>query len=210
MSATSWCLVGSGGHARAVADVLTRLGERIGCISDREGQWRVPVDRVVREEHQALEWAAETGSPVVVGIGDNPARLALVEAAVDRGLAVPALVAATATVSRDAELGPGVMVMEHAHVGPWARVGAAVLVNTAAVVEHDGTVGAGTHLAPGSVLLGHASVGAGCLVGARATVLVGRSVGDSAVVGAGAVVTTGLAGHSTYVGVPAHPLPGRA
>ena len=78
-----------------------------------------------------------------------------------RGIAVPPLVATSATVSPEAELGPGVVVMEHAHVGPWARLGAAVLVNTSAVVEHDGTVGAGTHLAPGSVMLGHASVGAG-------------------------------------------------
>lgn len=207
MTGTGWCVVGSGGHARAVADVLARRGDTILCISDREGQWRLPVPRVVGEERDALAWALDAGAPVVVGIGNSRARLALVEDALARGVAVPPLVATSATVSPEAELGPGVVVMEHAHVGPWSRLGAAVLVNTSAVVEHDGTVGAGTHLAPGSVLLGHASVGAACLVGARATVLVGRSVGDAATVGAGAVVTTGLPGGATYVGVPARQVP---
>ena len=207
MTGTGWCLLGSGGHARAVADVLARRGDTVLCVSDREGQWRLPVSRVVGEERDALAWALDAGAPVVVGIGDNRARLALVEEARTRGIDVPPLVATSATVSPEAELGPGVVVMEHAHVGPWSRLGAAVLVNTSAVVEHDATVGAGTHLGPGSVLLGHASVGAACLVGARATVLVGRSVGDAATVGAGAVVTTGLPGRATYVGVPARQVP---
>jgi UDP-perosamine 4-acetyltransferase len=93
--------------------------------------------------------------------------------------------------------------MEHAHVGPGAELGPAVLVNTAAVVEHDCRVGAGSHLAPGSVLLGHASVGRTVLVGARATVLVGVTLGDAARLGAGAVAVQDLPGSDTYVGVPA-------
>ena len=77
MTGTGWCLVGSGGHARAVADVLARRGDTILCISDREGQWRLPVSQVVGEEADALAWALDAGAPVVVGIGDNRARLAL-------------------------------------------------------------------------------------------------------------------------------------
>src|SRR5262245_65493493 len=96
MNGAAWCLVGSGGHARAITDVLTRLGATVACVSDREGQWRLPVDRVVKEEHEALDWAAESGAPVVVGIGDNADRLALVQSAVDRGLSGPADVAVTA------------------------------------------------------------------------------------------------------------------
>jgi sugar O-acyltransferase (sialic acid O-acetyltransferase NeuD family) len=211
----SWCVVGAGGHARAVVDVLSRLnggrsgggrsGGVVGCIADTERLWRGEAGVRVASESEALAWAAVHEAPVVVAIGDNAARLRWVRQAVDRGLSLPPVVAATATVSTQATLAPGVVVMEHAHVGPYAELGDGALVNTTAVVEHDCRVGPGTHLAPGSVLLGHASVGAGCLIGARATVLVGRTVGDGVVVGAGAVVLHDLPGGTTYVGVPARP-----
>jgi sugar O-acyltransferase (sialic acid O-acetyltransferase NeuD family) len=200
-----WCLVGSGGHARAVADVLRTLPGVVGCVADAEGQWRDETVLRVGTEAEALSWAGRAGAWVVVAIGDNQARRRIVDRAVALGLGLPPVIAASATVSSLAVLGPGVVVMEHAHVGPGAEIGSGVLVNTAAVVEHDCRVGPGTHLAPGSVLLGHARVGATCLVGARSTVLVGCVVGDDAVLGAGSVATRDLPGGATYVGGPARP-----
>ena len=54
-----------------------------------------------------------------------------------RGVSVPCVVASTATVSPRSRLGAGTVVLEHAHVGPGAQLGHAVIVNTGAVVEHD-------------------------------------------------------------------------
>jgi len=115
----------------------------------------------------------------------------------------PAVVATTATVALDVELGPGTVVLEHAHVGPGSRVGRGVIVNTGAIVEHDCVVGEGSHVAPGAALLGAARVGEGSFVGSGARILPGVWLGRDVTVGAGAVVTRNFADGRTVVGVPA-------
>lgn len=120
---------------------------------------------------------------------------------------VPAVVAATATVAPGVVLGPGTVVLEHAHIGPASVVGSGVIVNTGAIVEHDCVVGDGVHVAPGAVLLGAASVGDGTFVGSGARVLPRVKLGPGVTVGAGAVVTRNYPGGRTVVGVPARPAP---
>ena len=115
----------------------------------------------------------------------------------------PAVVAATATVAPDVELGAGTVVLEHAHIGPATRLGAGVILNTGGIVEHDCVVGDGAHIAPGAALLGAASIGAACLVGSGARILPGVSVGSGVTVGAGAVVTHDVPDGVTITGVPA-------
>ncbi len=59
------------------------------------------------------------------------------------------------------------------------------------------------HVAPGVHLGGEVTVGQGALIGIGASVMPGRSVGAGTVVGAGAVVTRDLPAGVTAVGVPA-------
>jgi sugar O-acyltransferase (sialic acid O-acetyltransferase NeuD family) len=200
---TGWVVLGAGGHARSVVDVLERAGQTVVAVAGGvpAGEpWHVDV---IADDRAAFELLAAQALHAAVAVGDNPARARLVRELVSRGLSVPPVVAATATVSARSVLGAGAVVLEHAHVGPSSTLGDAVVVNTAAVVEHDCTVGAGTHLAPGAVLLGAASVGGLTLVGSGARILPGVAVGSGATVGAGAVVTTSVADGETVVGVPA-------
>jgi len=209
-SEPGWVVLGAGGHARSVVDVLERAGHRVVAVAGEvpEGEaWHVDV---VPDDRAAFEMIAAQGLHAVVAIGSNPARTRLVRELVARGASVPPVVAATATVSPHSIVGSGSVVLEHAHVGPASRLGDAVVVNTAAVVEHDCRVGVGVHVAPGAVLLGGASVGDGALVGSGARVLPRVSVGAGVTVGAGAVVTRHVADGETVVGAPAAPLGGPA
>jgi sugar O-acyltransferase (sialic acid O-acetyltransferase NeuD family) len=198
-----WVVLGAGGHARSVVDVLERAGQSVVAVSGAdtgEEPWHVDV---LGDDRAAVQLIAARGLRAVVAIGAGAVRGRLVHELLDRGLSVPPVVASTATVSPHSVLGHGTVVLEHAHVGPATRVGEAVIVNTAAVVEHDCRVGAGTHVAPGAVLLGGASVGGGTLVGSGARVLPRVSVGAGATIGAGAVVTGHVADGQTVIGVPA-------
>jgi UDP-perosamine 4-acetyltransferase len=198
-----WVVLGAGGHARSVVDVLERAGQSVVAVTGSEtgGEpWHVDV---LGDDRAAFELIAAQGLRAVVAIGAGPPRSTLVHALLERGFAVPPVVASTATVSPRSILGAGTVVLEHAHVGPATRVGEAVIVNTAAVVEHDCRVGAGAHVAPGAVLLGGASVGGGTLVGSGARILPRVSVGAGATIGAGAVVTGHVADGQTVIGVPA-------
>ena len=162
----------------------------------------VEADAITSEE-DGIRWARDRGWRVLVAIGDNRRRLSLVERLIGGGLTLtlPSFVATTATVAYDAELDAGTIALEHAHIGPGARLGTATVVNTGAVVEHE-VLGAGCHVAPHATLSVGVQVGSGVL-GAGATVLPGVSVGEWSVVGSGSVVVHPVPAHSVVTGAPA-------
>lgn len=200
---TDWVVLGAGGHARSLVDVIERRGDRTVAVSGTAAaDWSVPV---LDDDDDAISLALETGASIALGIGRGDTRLAVLGHVLAAGVPAPALVAVTATVSTSATLGPGVAVLEHAHVGPGARLGRGALVNTSAVVEHDTDVGEGVHVAPAAVLLGGVCSGDLVLVGAGAVVLPLVRLGEGAVVGAGAVVREDVDPGRTVVGAPAVP-----
>jgi sugar O-acyltransferase (sialic acid O-acetyltransferase NeuD family) len=197
-----WVVLGAGGHARSVVDVLERAGHTVIAVSGQTGGQPWHVDGLA-DDAPALALVERDGLHACVAVGANAARRRLVADLLARGLSAPPVVASTATVSPRSRLGAGTVVLEHAHVGPAADVADAVIVNTAAVVEHDCVVGTGVHVAPGAALLGAATVGEVTLVGSGARVLPGVAVGARVTIGSGAVVTTDVGDGQTVVGVPA-------
>lgn len=197
-----WMLVGAGGHARSVCDVIQRRGDRLlGLVADSsrptwlpQGCRMLPVEKSARCREPA-RW--------LVAIGDPFARQRLTEQLLTDERVLGTIVAESATVARDAQVRPGTMVMEHAHVGPGTAIGVGAIINTGAVVEHDCQVGDFVHIAPRAVLLGTSAVGSRVLVGASAVVLSGLRVERDSTIGALAVVTRSVGAGATVRGVPA-------
>lgn len=198
-------LLGGGGHAAAVADLVWRGGGTVVAVSD-PGACGVPLlpgVPTVTNDADAYALARAQHAVVIPAIGDARTRLAVLGAARDAGVIVVPVVATTATVAANAAIGDGTVVFEHAHVGPNTVLGEAVIVNTAAVIEHHARLGAAVHVAPGAVVTGAACVGPGALIGAGAVLMPGTEVGAGARVGAGAVVTRAVRRDAVVVGVPA-------
>ncbi|MDI6901934.1 MAG: NeuD/PglB/VioB family sugar acetyltransferase [Anaerosomatales bacterium] len=196
-------IIGAGGYAAEVADMLADLGHTAAAYFDEHdgaetGYRELPI---VRSLDDADADAA------VIAIGDGAVRERLFDAVAER-FALPSLVHPTAWVSPSAALGDGALVMQQATVTARASVGRCAIVNVGCYVAHDCRVGDFTHLAGGVQLGGFASVGDRVLCGTGSVVLPSVSVGDDATLGAGAVVIAGVPDGATVVGVPAAPIDG--
>lgn len=201
-------LIGAGGHARVVADLLRLQGAKIAGLYDadtgRHGTlaFGLPVlgdDAAALALPPSSVWA-------INGIGSTgpvTTRRSVYERFTAAGFEFPPLVHPSACLSTEAVLEPGVQVMAGAVVGPGARLGENSLVNTRAVVEHDCQIAAHAHVAPGATLCGRVIVGRSAHIGAGAVVIQGIAVGDGALVAAGAAVVRPVPAGGKVAGVPA-------
>lgn len=201
-------IIGAGGHATVVADILLRAMER--------GSGQRPVAAV--DDNPALEGTALLGLPVVgpvaslgniphdaviVAVGDNAARAALFRRLRASGAAIVSAVHPAAVLAPDVSLGDGVMICAGVVVNAASAIADNVILNTGSTVDHHNEIGAHAHIAPGVHLGGTVRVGEGALVGIGAAVLPGRRIGTWATIGAGAVVVQDIPDGAVAAGVPA-------
>lgn len=203
-------IIGAGGHAQVVADILLRMHEAgadltpIGFLDDNPhlfGEWRLglpilgPLAAIDAVDHDA----------VIIGIGDNRTRQAIYERLAACGEQFIVARHPSAIVARDAVIGAGTVIAARAIVNAGAHIGVNVILNSGCIVEHHNRIGAHAHIAPGATLGGAVTVGEGALVGIGATVLPQCIVGAWSTVGGGAVVTSTVDDHLVVSGVPARP-----
>jgi sugar O-acyltransferase (sialic acid O-acetyltransferase NeuD family) len=196
-------LLGGGGHAAVVADMLLLSGYTLAGFL-------APQARGLLQTGGAWPWlgADDTLSTldprqVVLanGMGNRPRRndnglghrQRAYLAACALGFAFPPLQHPSATVARGTVVAPGSQIMAGAVLQVGTEIGENSLVNTRASIDHHCRIGAHVHVGPGAVLCGQVEIGAGVHVGAGAVLLPGISVGEGAVIAAGAVVRHAVA-----------------
>ena len=200
---------GAGGHGKVVADVGRSAGyEVVGFLDDAPGRpGHVFFDLPVVSGSAFLRDRAGLGEvAVVLGIGDNAAREQVYERLRAAGVAVPAIVHASAVVAPSSRIAAGSVVMALAAVNPDAVVGEGAILNTGSVVEHDCRLGRFVHLSPNAALGGAVEVGDRTHLGLGAVALPGVRIGADVRAGAGAVVHRDVGDGQTVVGVPARPV----
>lgn len=201
-------ILGAGGHAWVVADILFRMHEAgheilpVGFLDDNPqltglSFLGLPVFGML---------CNLTGTPhdgVVIAIGNNRTRQRIFLDLVARGEHVVVAQHPRSIVAPDVRIGPGTMICASAVVNPGSTIGANAILNTGCTVDHHNTIGDHVHIAPGVHLGGDVSIGPGTLVGIGSTVIPQRSVGAWSTIGAGSLVSKNVPDRSVAVGVPA-------
>jgi sugar O-acyltransferase (sialic acid O-acetyltransferase NeuD family) len=203
-------IIGAGGHAREVAEILrhqTREGagpRLIGFVADDPENYPAEVGGVrFLGDWSWFDTADPEGLAVICAVGLPQLRRHLAARAAAKGLPFASAVSPRAYVSPEASLGDGVMIFPHAFVSAGSSLGDHSVVNVGASVSHDSRVGRFGTLGPGVHVAGRVNVGEGCYLGVGSSVIDRVSVGAWATVGGGACVTRDLPENVTAVGVPA-------
>jgi sugar O-acyltransferase (sialic acid O-acetyltransferase NeuD family) len=201
---------GGGGHGRVVIDAL-RLAGRYDPVAVLDPARSGAVDGVPVSDDDAaaaLRAAGVEAAVIAAGsVGDPALRRRLYAKALSAGFTLPAIVHPRASVAATASLSPGCFVAAGAVVGPGARLGVCVIVNSNAVVDHDCALGDFVHVAPGAALSGDVVAGDDVHVGTGACVVQGLHIGAGSIVGAGAAVVADVPEGAVAVGVPARGRP---
>jgi sugar O-acyltransferase (sialic acid O-acetyltransferase NeuD family) len=200
-------ILGASGHGKVVADAAVAAGwHEIVFYDDAwpgrgtNGRWSVAGDTA------ALVDALGDHDGVVVGVGNNRARIDLTRRLTDSGAELVSVVHPRAVVSQYAEIGDGTVAFAGAVVNIDSTVGRACIINTGATVDHDCALADGVHLSPGAHLAGGVTVGEASWIGIGACVKQLVTIDSDVTVGAGAVVVSHVSAAQTVVGVPAKPV----
>ena len=171
----SLLLIGCGGHARSLIDVI-----------EADGQWLI---------HGLIGLSRHVGTTVhgypvlgtdadlpdlykdcpfaVLAVGQLPSaqpRRRLAGLLTQFGFSSPVFVSPHAVVSRHAKIGPGSVVGHGAIINAGASVGSHCIINTRSLIEHDADLGDYCHISTGALINGGVRVGSGSFIGSGAII----------------------------------------
>lgn len=200
-------VLGGGGHARVILDVLLARGYNVvGFVDqnpdkpDMAGFSRLGGFGIIGTQFSTEETMLANGlGSVAVPV----ARMEWYTQFRETGYRFMSCIHPGSIVSPSARLAHGVQVMAGAVIQPGAIVGENTLINTRASVDHDCRIGAHVHLAPGVTLSGEVMIGSRTHIGTGASVIQGVKIGKACTVGAGSVVIRDVPDGATVMGVPA-------
>ncbi|SDM17100.1 acetyltransferase [Pedobacter antarcticus] len=191
-------IIGAGGHAKVIIDLLERSEILI------EGIW-----------DEDLEKTSLMGYPIngnfskfIESIPQKNAVLAIGNNRVRQQLSLhltgntPVISHPQAAVANSVMVGVGTVIMANATINSCTVIGNYAIINTMASVDHDCIIGDFVHISPQAGIAGNVFVGEGTHVGIGAVVIQGIKIGKWAIIGAGAVIINDLPDFAVVVGNP--------
>lgn len=195
-------IIGCGGHARSVADVL--LNNQRLCREKLEDFYFVDENARADETifgRNVYSHIVDDSNCAILAIGDNDKRKQYYEGHVS--FSYLNLISQDAYLGIETHMEDGNFIAHKAHIGPECIIGKGNIINTGASVDHECRIGNFSHIAVGATLAGKVSIGDRVFVGAGVTIIDGIKISDDIVIGAGATVVNDLMAPGVYVGTPA-------
>ncbi|HSP99308.1 MAG TPA: NeuD/PglB/VioB family sugar acetyltransferase [Candidatus Dormibacteraeota bacterium] len=202
-------VIGAGGLAKRILDILERTGEReiVGVVApDRalgEQFFGYPV--LGDDDQLAAIVARHRVDAAIVAIGDNWKRACAARTAHEAvpGLRFVSAIHPSAQVARGATIGCGTMVAAGAVLDSDASVGDFALLHIGATVSHDAVVGDFASVGLHAVACGAARIGDYTAIGVGANLIHRVAIGEHTVIGAGSTVTRDIPAYTVAYGSPA-------
>lgn len=197
-------VIGAGGHAKVIVDILQQNNEYdiVGMVDKCQmpGFWGIPV---IGTDSDLPQIFAEGIGHAFVAIGSNKIRQSVSKIVEKVGFQMINAISKHAIVSPYCKIGKGVAVMSGAVINGDTFLGDGCIVNTSASIDHDCTIESYVHVAPGTNVAGGVRIRSGSFIGVGSRIIDGIIIGCNVTVGAGTVVIHDIEENCTIVGSPA-------
>lgn len=185
----SLLLIGCGGHARSVIDLIEAKGrwqiQGLVGLPDQVGSNTLGYPVIGTDADLSALRSVCAAAVLAIGQLPDPAPRQRLAAHLDQlGFNSPVLISPHAVVSRHARVGAGSIVSHGAIVNAGANVGAHCIINTGALIEHDAQVGDHCHVSTGALVNGGVHLGSGCFIGSGAMLREGLQLPANTVISA--------------------------
>mgnify|MGYP000604641506 FL=1 len=203
-------IIGSGGHAKVVADIiLTREKELnedlkiIGFLDDNfknlryDNIFNIPI---LGDLSSIEKFSNNKDYFFIIAIGSNKVREKISKKYPK--LNYYTTIHPKSIISREVEIGAGTVVMANVVINPASTIGKHCIINTSSVVEHDSKLGDYVHISPNATLCGGVSIDDNSWVGAGSVVRQQIHIGKDVIVGANSVVVKDIENSCIVAGNP--------
>ena len=198
-------IIGGGGHAAALAEILIRQKKDIvGVVAPQLTAGHIlfqGMEHFINDD-DILKFRIKD-ILLVNGIGSMPyksLREDVYNHFKELGYEFASVIADSALVSDYSTLECGVQVMNNCVVSIGSKVGENTIINTSTSIDHDCIIGAHCHLAPGATLSGQVVIGNNVHVATGVNVINNITIGHNTIVGVGANITKSIASNSIVYG----------
>ena len=185
-------ILGTGGHARVVADTLLAAGKTVIGFTDPAPQFERWRELPCLGGDEVLEQYSPDDILLANGIGFLPfqtLRERIYRQFTDLGYRFTQVIHPSAVIAGGTDIAAGAQIFAGAIVQTGSHIGENSLLNTAASVDHDCVIAEHCHIAPGATLCGGVRLARGVLIGTKAAVIQEIAVGADTIIGAGVTLT---------------------
>lgn len=203
-------IIGSGGHAKVIADILLKRKEVlkeeldiVGFLDDnfQNLEYREIFNIPILGSLELIEEFKNKDYEYIIAIGNNLTRKKIAEKY--SNLIYYIAIHPTAVIGNMVTIEEGTVVMANAVVNSYSKIGKHCILNTSCVIEHDNEIKDYVHISPNVTLCGGVVIKEKSWIGAGSSIKQGMIVGKNVVVGAGTVVIKDVENNVTAVGNPA-------
>lgn len=195
-------VLGSGGHARPLVEVLNEIyPSKKKIILDEKFKIKKKekiLGNLIYGNFKKLNHYRN--KEIFLAIGDNTKRELYYK---KYKKFIPNLINKTCDISNFSQVGKGNFFNNNVFVGTKVKIGNNNIINNNCIIEHETIIKNHIHLSPGCIIGGRAIIGNRVFLGLGVKVLDKIRISDDSIVGAGSVVTQNINIPGVYVGSPA-------
>ncbi|MBW8186491.1 acetyltransferase [Shewanella nanhaiensis] len=197
-------LLGSGGHASVLADILLQNNHTILAVISHSKSARSVFNEIQHfdSDKDVLQFSPDKVK-LVNGLGSLPGqslRHELFDYFTQSNYQFETVISQNAMLSPYSTIGTGSQIFMGAIIQTGAVIGESTIINSGAIVEHDCHIGMHCHIAPGATICGDVHIGEHTHVATGANIIQGVSIGKHCIVAAGATVTKDMPDNSIAYG----------